>query len=437
MPASVESVHRSCQRAALSGIGQISAISGASGSLNPFHEEVPMPPSDVRFDNWRSRREQRLARLSGLRSSPTPGGKRVWYAADELLVADDLVGHAQDTLAEEGHDRRRVGEDEVIAGVRRLRVPGLDAPGTVRRLRERITRNRPGSAPEEQNVGVNHVFLSAPVYQGGPFGPPVPAPAATLPPRAAASQGPPVVVIDTGLWTDSPIAAACEAPSDRETETDVDGDGVLDGDVGHANFIAGVILSHTTGARVRVLKVLDTFGVCTEAQLAATLNRLPAETQIVNLSLGGFTLDDRPPVALRAALRRALTGTDRVVIAAAGNDGNAADPFWPAAFAAAGEPWNERVAAVAAHDGGKLCEWSNTGAWVSMLAPGQDVTSTYIHHDEFASGWATWSGTSFAAPAVAAAVAEELRRDGSPVAALARVRARAAGSGPGARIVLP
>jgi len=394
-----------------------------------------MPPSDARFDNWRTRREHRLGQLSGLRSSTTPGGKRVWYTADELLVADDLVGHAQDTLAADGHDRRRVGEDQVTDGVRRLRVPGLDAPGTVRRVRERVGRARAGTPPEEQNVGVNHVFLSAPVYQGGPFGPPVPAPAAALPPRAATTLGPPVVVIDTGLWTDSPIAGACEEPSEREHETDVDGDGVLDGDVGHANFIAGVILAHTTRARVLVLRVLDTFGVCTEADLAATIDRLPAQTQLVNLSLGGFTLDDRPPVALRAALRRTLSGTDRVVIAAAGNDGNGVDPFWPAAFAGTAEPWSARVAAVAAHDGGKLCEWSNTGAWVSMLAPGQDVTSTYIHHDEFASGWATWSGTSFAAPAVTAAVAEELRVDGSPAAALARVRARAAV--PGSRIVLP
>lgn len=392
-----------------------------------------MRPSDARFENWRARREQRLARLSGLRSATTPGGRRVWYAADQLLVADDLVGHAQDTLAADGHDRRQVGEDEVGDGLRRLRVPGLDAPATVRRVRDRVSRSRPGTG-DEQIVGVNHVFLSAPLYQGGPFGPPVPAPAADLPQRQPEPDRPPVVVIDTGLWTDSPIAAACEEPSDRETDTDVDADGVIDGDVGHANFIAGVILANTSRARVRVVKVLDTFGTCDEASLAVALWRLPADVQVVNLSLGGYTLDDRPPVVLRYALRRALSNRDRVVVAAAGNDGNTADPFWPAAFTASGERWSGQVAAVAAHDGDKLCAWSNAGAWVSMLAPGQDVTSTYINHDEFASGWATWSGTSFAAPVVAAAVAEELLRDGSATAALARVRA-AAGSGD--RIRLP
>jgi thermitase len=396
-----------------------------------------MPPSGVRFENWRSRRERRLARLAGLRSSTTPSGKRVWYAADELLVADDLVGHAHDTLAGDGHDRGRVGETEVTGGLRRLRVSGLDAPGTVRRVRERLARVRPGSAAEDQVIGVNHVFLSAPLYQGGPFGPPVPAPAAALPERRPEPDRAPVVVIDTGLWTDSPIAAACEEPSDIETETDVDGDGLLDGDVGHANFIAGVILANTTRARVRVVKVLDTFGVCDEARLAAALLTLPADTQVVNLSLGGFTLDDRPPVVLRFALRRALAGRDRVVIAAAGNDGNAVDPFWPAAFTDTGERWSDQVAAVAAHDGDKLCAWSNTGEWVTMLAPGEDVTSTYINHDEFATGWATWSGTSFAAPAVAAAVAEELQLDGSATAALARVRARAANPEAGYQIRTP
>jgi subtilisin family serine protease len=395
-----------------------------------------MPPSDVRFDSWRSRREQRLSRLAGLRSSITATGKRVWYTADELLVADDLVGYAQDTLADTGHDPRRVGEEEVVSGLRRLRVSGLDGPAAVRRVRERVARVRPGSPVDEQVVGVNHVFLSAPLYQGGPFGPPLPAPAATLPARQPESEGPPVVVIDTGLWTDSPVAAACEAPSETETETDVDDDGLLDGDVGHANFIAGVILAHTTRARVRVVKVLDTFGTCDEARLAAALWRLPAETQVVNLSLGGFTLNDRPPVVLRHALRRALEGRDRVVVAAAGNDGNTVDPFWPAAFRGTGERWSNQIAAVAAHDGERLCSWSNTGPWVSMLAPGQDVTSTYINHDDFASGWANWSGTSFAAPVVAAAVAEELVRDGSATAALARVRDNA-GAAPGRPIRLP
>jgi subtilisin family serine protease len=396
-----------------------------------------MPPSDVRFENWRSRREQRLARQGRLRSTTTPHGKRAWYAADELLVADDLVGHAQDTLAADGHDRSRVGEDEVVGGVRRLKVAGLDAPGTVRRIRQRLAQVRPGTTTDDQTVGVNHVFLSAPIYQGGPFGPPVPAVAAALPDQGPAPDGPPVVVIDTGLWTDSPIAAVCEEPSDHETETDVDRDGVLDGDVGHANFIAGVILANTSRARVSVVKVLDTFGVCDEAQLARALIRLPADARIVNLSLGGFTVDDRPPVVLRWAMRRALSGRDRVVVAAAGNDGNVADPFWPAAFTGTGDAWSAQVAAVAAHDGDKLCEWSNTGPWVSMLAPGQDVTSTYIHHDEFASGWATWSGTSFAAPVVAAAVAEELARGGSATAALARVRARADEAGSDHRIRLP
>jgi thermitase len=384
-----------------------------------------MPPSDVRFENWRARRAQRLGRLSGLRSHTTAGGKRVWYAADQLLVADEFVGYAQDTIAADGHDRRAVGENEVIGGLRKLRVSGLDAPGAVRRIRDRVARSRPGTSDDEVVVGINHVFLSAPLYQGGPFGPPLPAAAATLPGQRPESTRPPVVVIDTGLWTDSPVAVVCEQPSDRETETDVDGDGLIDGDVGHANFIAGVILRNSVEAKVRVVKVLDTFGVCDEALLATALRDLPDETQVVNLSLGGFTYGDRPPVVLRHALRQALSGRDRVVVAAAGNDGNSVDPFWPAAFAGGDERWSDQVVAVAAHDGDKRCDWSNTGPWVSVLAPGQDITSTYINHDAFVDGWATWSGTSFAAPRVAAAIADELGTDGSAMGALARVLGRA------------
>jgi subtilisin family serine protease len=44
---------------------------------------------------------------------------------------------------------------------------------------------------------------------------------------------------------------------------------------------------------------------------------------------------------------------------------------------------------------------------VTLAAPGQDITSTFINDPEsFPDGWALWSGTSFATPRVAAAIGE-------------------------------
>ena len=94
-----------------------------------------------------------------------------------------------------------------------------------------------------------------------------------------------------------------------------------------------------------------------------------------------------------------------MVVAAAGNDG-LNQPYWPAAFTTADVPWAGQVVAVAAHDGSDVCSWSNTGPWVSLAAPGSDITSTYVTQWEFTAGWAQWSGTSFAAPYVAAAIAD-------------------------------
>jgi len=200
---------------------------------------------------------------------------------------------------------------------------------------------------------------------------------------------------------------------------------VMDGDVGHANFIIGVISHNTGAARVRAMRLLDTFGVCTEADLVLALSRLEADIRLVNLSLGGFTLDNQPPLALAQGLSDLVQRQDCLIVAAAGNNGQRGVPFWPAAFAGTGPAWAERVVAVAAHDGKSVCDWSNSGEWVTLAAPGSDVTSTFVRHDLFPSGWALWSGTSFATPYVVASLADRLAKGDTVDAALASVLATA------------
>ncbi|MFY1638021.1 S8/S53 family peptidase [Solwaraspora sp. WMMB335] len=382
-----------------------------------------MATSPERLSRYTARRQTRLEGLRQLRHTAV-GTSRAWYVADELLVVDDGRRDVERYLGRAAAARADSGDEELLPGLRRYRAPGLDVPGALRTLRAA----RPSGT---RLASPNHIFLSSPFNHGGPFGPPVPTAAMTIKSPADGVDPVPVTIVDTGLWRDTRLPTDYLVPGgvELETETDVDNDGLLDGDVGHANFIGGVITTHTDRAALRVIRVLDTFGVCTEADLAIALGRLHPDTKVINLSLGGFTADGTAPLGIRTALSRALSGHDRVVVAAAGNDGNRTDPFWPAAFAGAGESWSGQVVAVAAHDGTRLCSWSNTGSWVSLVAPGQDVRSTFIDHTFFPDGWALWSGTSFAAPRVAAEVAARIGAGVGAVAAVERLLAEVASAG--------
>ncbi|MFI5915153.1 S8 family peptidase [Dactylosporangium sp. NPDC051541] len=369
---------------------------------------------DRRLERWQARRAAHLAALPWL-ATEGAGARPVRYVSGELLAVDANYDDARSAISAQGKGSGDLVEDEPLPGVRRIRAQGLDVLRAARRVRERV-----GDVP----VGPNHVLLGSPYEQGGPFGRPVMSTAAAL---AAAGTDAPVrvVVMDTGVWADSPLPASRYAvgDSDYETNVDADRDSVIDSDVGHANFIAGVVLQGTSRARVRIVKVLDSFGVGTELDLARKIAKLD-DADILNLSLGAYTVDDRPPVLLRVALDRFLSGRDRLAVAAAGNDGQAGPAFWPAAFAGTDLPWKDQVLAVAAHDGRAVCPWSNTGPWVNIAAPGADVVSTYINHPDFSTGWAAWSGTSFATPHVVAAIADAAQ-PGGVVAAAKQVRSGA------------
>jgi len=117
------------------------------------------------------------------------------------------------------------------------------------------------------------------------------------------------------------------------------------------------------------------------------------------------------------------------VVAAAGNN-NSQEPFWPAAF--------KRVVSVGAldtRDGtARLAGFSNHGAWVDVYVPGVRILSTYLEatwklpsdpEPRALDGYAYWSGTSFAAPQVAAMTANALPAAGSARQAVLDVLAQA------------
>ena len=114
------------------------------------------------------------------------------------------------------------------------------------------------------------------------------------------------------------------------------------------------------------------------------------KVQVVNLSLGSAS-----DAVLSTVITKSL-GTGMVLVAAAGNGGPTAAPSYPAAYPG--------VIAVTAVDAKKrLYARANRGDYVAIAAPGVDVWVPLAAND---SKGRYMSGTSFASPFVAAAVAQ-------------------------------
>jgi subtilisin family serine protease len=198
-----------------------------------------------------------------------------------------------------------------------------------------------------------------------------------------------------------------------EDEMALDSEGFLMRQSGHGTFIAGIIRRHAPDAEVWTQGVLSSFGDGDDFDIAFGLMdglALGVRIDVINLSLGCFG----PPLpVLSDAIARAQQD-HTVVVAAAGNF-NSCHEFWPAAL--------EGVVSVGATYCGKRAWFSNFGPWVTACAPGVDIVSTFFNFDgpgvpvagydyDRYNWWATWSGTSFASPYVAAAIAQTMFEKG-------------------------
>ncbi|MGY1823994.1 S8 family peptidase [Geodermatophilus sp. SYSU D00079] len=194
---------------------------------------------------------------------------------------------------------------------------------------------------------------------------------------------------------------------------------------GHGTFVTGLVLRMAPGCTVEARRVLSDVDGQAEswavAQAIVELGR--AGIDVLNLSMVCYTEDGQPPLVLAAAIDRLDPGI--VVVAAAGNHGDARErddslsdddtrkPAWPAAL--------DDVIAVGAGDGrrgGAEAGFTPTRApWIDVLSDGVDVDSTYLtgpvrvdltlRTDAVTpfSGFARWSGSSFAAALVSGAIA--------------------------------
>jgi subtilisin family serine protease len=261
------------------------------------------------------------------------------------------------------------------------------------------------------------------------------APADPLPVPEQGVQGCRVVVVDTGLAVDGLVPAGLDVATDdgsARDEPDFDGNDELDAATGHATFIAGIVRRLAPAAKVAIRQVLTTFGDASDAEVATCLlGLLDDRPDIVNLSFAGYADDDTTPPAIAEAIA-ALLAEGVVVVAPAGNDATCR-PAWPAA--------TEGVIGVGAVDADGPAWFTNHGPWVQACAPGVDVLSCFFAYppatatstdpavarptggpdnalqpDE--SGWARWSGTSFAAPIVAGVLARMVTDGASPAGAV-------------------
>jgi subtilisin family serine protease len=255
---------------------------------------------------------------------------------------------------------------------------------------------------------------------------------------SAEDQGPLVVVIDNGVSAEQRTdgwLAGLASTDNLDPLNVVPVDEYLDLAAGHGTFATGVVQQVAPGARLVVRSALDTEGEGDEVDIAREIVRAARDgAEVINLSLGFQTADHRPPLAMEEAIRTAIRIAEDdeenprhlLVVCAAGNYGDR-HPCWPAAFSAVPE-FGRHVVSVAAlrldHDDDQQvvgAEWSSHGDWVTCSTLGQGVVSTYVvgkesptsdrdDPDTFGpNSWATWSGTSFAAPQVAGAVVQMVR----------------------------
>jgi hypothetical protein len=253
-------------------------------------------------------------------------------------------------------------------------------------------------------------------------GGPAPAP---YPPPAAPGAGQNNITLgtsDTGLWQQPPanlhpwLAGVVGVP-DPPGPALASGQLTIPYEGGHGTMVAGMARCMAPGANVYVGNHLPYSGGTLEYMLARDLEGLIAgqSPDLINLSAGGYTRGDLPPLSFIEFRRR---HPDVTLVAAAGND-STDRRFWPAAF-----DWAIAVGALGA-DLQNLAWFSNYGGWVDVYALGEGVvnafaTGVYNYHlppqqpaTQVFDGMARWSGTSFSAPMVAGLIVAEMARNQS------------------------
>ncbi len=245
-------------------------------------------------------------------------------------------------------------------------------------------------------------------------------------------------------------------------EPDENSDGKLDALAGHANFVAGVLAKGSQNADITIRSHSSGFDpnsddFPTEIAVGRSLWQSQG-AQVVSVGFAFTALDDTVGCVWDLAVE--ALGPDTMVVAPAGNQGDdhvrfpgglktvkTVDQGLFANVLAVGSSRERPVFGGGFHHSPPLggtppppaplagpqrelvrSSFSNYGGWVSCAADGNDVVSTFIHVTlpvEDADpgppappalafdGWATWNGTSFATPKVAAGIVNTIAATGA------------------------
>jgi hypothetical protein len=225
-------------------------------------------------------------------------------------------------------------------------------------------------------------------------------------------------IMDTRLYAHPLLQGSYLAAEDSILSADAP----LPQAAGHATFIAGLILQQAPAVDLDVRACLSDDGTATAWDAACTMVKLAdSGVEVLNVSWGCRTDDGQGPLVLSRAVE--LLSPDVVIVAAGGNhpvdpSGHQRvpprTPTFPAAF-------SEVVAVGASNDDGSVADFNPDGPWMDLRAPGVEVRSTYLsgkvdvvrepgqkETTEFA-GYASWTGTSFAAANVTGEIAKYIQ----------------------------
>ena len=254
----------------------------------------------------------------------------------------------------------------------------------------------------------------------------------------------------------------------REATTDAEGgetepnlidplEGLIDPFFGHGTFIAGIIRQTCPDARLLSVKIMDNDGIVEEADLINAVGFIHQRQEkarndgpdtdlidVLSLSLGYYHEATEEGIRYDTTLSNALDALGKqgiLVVAAAGNNATTR-PLLPAGFtpyrngALPNGATATLISVGALNPDGGVSLFSNSGDWIAAYSPGAALVSTLpivdagqrsgvdlgvgaVNEREVASwratidpdsftGFGTWSGTSFAAPAAAGAAAQAL-----------------------------
>ena len=267
--------------------------------------------------------------------------------------------------------------------------------------------------------------------------------------------------IQAVIYAEASFAATAQGDASRQLIADAwDGPaagdpllGELNDATGHGTFISGIVRQAAPDARVLSIRIMHSDDVVYEGDLLCALallaDRIAAAedggmaemVNVVSLSLGYFD-ESSTDVTYSSGLWQViqvLLDLGVAVVAAAGNY-STSRRFYPAAFSLQPSPIPV-ISVGALNPNGSKALFSDGGRWVRAWAAGAAVVSTYpddvngsltpevrvrthrdgaapgdgrpedrdaLDPDDFRGGFAAWSGTSFAAPLIAAQIAARL-----------------------------